>query len=167
MPITYVQGDATRPQGSGQKIIAHVCNNVGGWGAGFVLAVSKRWSEPEAQYRDWHRRKDGFELGAVLYVKVEPDLWVANMLAQVGYGPRGTAQHRTSEPSIPLRYEALETCLSDLRKAAEDHNASVHMPRIGCGLAGGTWDRVEPIIAKTLGEVPVTVYDLTWYQAGR
>jgi len=40
-------------------------------------------------------------------------------------------------------------------------DAFVHMPRIGCGLAGGTWDRIEPIIVRALCEhdVAVTVYD--------
>jgi O-acetyl-ADP-ribose deacetylase (regulator of RNase III) len=45
-------------------------------------------------------------------------------------------------------------------KAAE-LDASVHMPRIGCGLAGGDWSRVEPLILRRLVErgVAVTVYD--------
>ena len=30
--ITYITGDATRPQEVGPKIIAHICNNLGGWG---------------------------------------------------------------------------------------------------------------------------------------
>jgi hypothetical protein len=36
------------------------------------------------------------------------------------------------------------------------------MPRIGCGLAGGTGDMVEPIIIHSLCKknVPVFVYDL-------
>ncbi|MFJ9407826.1 hypothetical protein [Streptomyces sp. NPDC101393] len=38
--ITYVQGDATAPQGKGVKVIAHVRNDLGGWGKGFVLALS-------------------------------------------------------------------------------------------------------------------------------
>lgn len=35
------------------------------------------------------------------------------------------------------------------------------MPRIGCGLAGGKWSRIEPLIANTLcaRDVEVTVYD--------
>lgn len=35
------------------------------------------------------------------------------------------------------------------------------MPRIGCGLAGGTWDKIEPLIkdAITSIEIPVIVYD--------
>jgi len=40
-------------------------------------------------------------------------------------------------------------------------SASVHMPRIGCGLAGGRWDRIEPLIVATLctRDVDTTVYD--------
>ena len=34
-------------------IIAHVCNDVGGWGSGFVVARSAKWSKPEAAYRRW------------------------------------------------------------------------------------------------------------------
>lgn len=39
---TYLKGDATCPQAKGVKIICHVCNDIGGWGKGFVLALSKR-----------------------------------------------------------------------------------------------------------------------------
>ncbi len=39
--------------------------------------------------------------------------------------------------------------------------ASVHMPRIGCGLAGGKWSRVEPLVTERLAkrDIAVTVYD--------
>ncbi|WP_306766628.1 hypothetical protein [Tenacibaculum sp. M341] len=62
--IKYIKGDATSPQAKGVKIIAHICNDLGGWGKGFVLAVSKRWKEPEISYRKWHRErsKNDFEL---------------------------------------------------------------------------------------------------------
>ncbi|EPJ40147.1 hypothetical protein STAFG_2811 [Streptomyces afghaniensis 772] len=35
------------------------------------------------------------------------------------------------------------------------------MPRIGCGLAGGKWSRVEPLIEERLIRrgISVTVYD--------
>jgi hypothetical protein len=35
------------------------------------------------------------------------------------------------------------------------------MPRIGCGLAGGKWEQIEPIIERTLlnKNVEVYVYD--------
>ena len=53
LDLQIVQGDATSPPGEGVKIIAHVCNDVGGWGKGFVVAVSKRWPDPEREYRSW------------------------------------------------------------------------------------------------------------------
>jgi hypothetical protein len=45
---------------------------------------------------------------------------------------------------------------------AHERAASVHMPRIGCGLAGGEWGRVESIVRDTLCAegIEVTVYDL-------
>jgi hypothetical protein len=39
-PIEYRTGNAAAPQAAGPKIVAHVCNDQGQWGKGFVLAVS-------------------------------------------------------------------------------------------------------------------------------
>ncbi|WP_304455092.1 hypothetical protein [Nocardiopsis sp. YSL2] len=74
--LRFVRGDATSPQAAGPKVIAHVCNNRGGWGKGFVLAPSRRWPEPERDYRAWHRRRaaNDFGLGAVRLVQVGPDV---------------------------------------------------------------------------------------------
>jgi hypothetical protein len=38
-----------------------------------VLALSKRWKQPEQAYRDWHASGEGFHLGAVQFVR-EKDL---------------------------------------------------------------------------------------------
>jgi O-acetyl-ADP-ribose deacetylase (regulator of RNase III) len=61
----------------------------------------------------------------------------------------------------PIRYAALEQCLRKLADQALALKASAHMPRIGCGLAGGKWEEIEPLLVKTLGEsgIPVIVYD--------
>lgn len=155
--ITYVRGDATTPQGKGVKVIAHVCNDLGGWGKGFVLALSRRWPEPETAYRRWHREraKNDFGLGAVQLVPVDPHLWVANLVGQ-----RGIRTGRST--GVPVRYEAIDTGLAALGEHALRLGASVHMPRIGCGLAGGRWERVEPLVTARLTArgVPVTVYDV-------
>lgn len=154
--ITYVRGDATAPQAKGVKVIAHVCNDLGGWGKGFVVALSKRWREPEEEFRRWHREraKNDFGLGALQLVRVEPYVWVANMVGQ-----RGIRTGRST--GVPVRYEAIDTALAALGGRAAELGASVHMPRIGCGLAGGRWERVEPLVRARLVErgVPVTVYD--------
>lgn len=155
--IRSIRGDATQPQARGNKIIAHICNDLGGWGKGFVLAVSKRWPGPEEVYRAWHRQrsKNDFGLGAIQVVQVEPYVWVANMVAQRGM--------KTGSKGPPIRYDALRACLKKLAVEAEELGASVHMPRIGCGLAGGRWEQVEPIILDELTSqgVGVTVYDFT------
>ena len=155
--INYVIGDATQPQGEGHKIIAHIVNSYGGWGAGFVLAISKRWLSPELNYRSWYAGKQPtilqpFQLGQVQMIPVERDITVANMVAQHGYSS-------TNGPAI--RYDALEQCLTRVAAMAA-YNFSVHMPRIGCGLSGGKWEEVEPIIQRTLvaAGISVTVYDL-------
>ena len=153
MAIHYLKGDATSPIGEGNKAIIHVCNDIGAWGAGFVLALSKKWSQPEAQYRAWAKSKVNFQLGFVQPVKVAKDTVVINMIGQKGIRSVGNV--------IPLRYDALTTCLSKVAKYCDANNMSVHMPRIGCGLAGGSWEKVEEIINDTLlaEELEVYVYD--------
>lgn len=105
MAITYIKGDATHPVGDGNKIIVHICNDVGAWGAGFVVALSARWDAPEIQYRDWHHGipSQPFELGQVQLVRTEADVWVANCLAQHELGARCGVP--------PIRYDALKDCL--------------------------------------------------------
>ncbi|MDG4819919.1 macro domain-containing protein [Micromonospora sp. WMMD956] len=154
-PLQIIRGDATSPQAGGPKIIAHVCNDIGGWGKGFVLAVSRRWPEPERAYRQWHRERSGndFGLGATQLVRVRADTWVANMVAQRGI--------RTGSNGPPIRYDAVERCLDAVAAHATRLSASVHLPRIGCGLAGGRWERIEPLVVAALcdRDIATTVYD--------
>lgn len=156
LEIEYVVGDATAPKGAGPKIIAHVCNDAGGWGKGFVVAISRRWPGPEAAFRSWYRERatNDFALGAVQLVPVAGDLNVANMIGQRGFRP--------SPDDPPIRYQAIETALDTLGGKALGLGATVHMPRIGCGLAGGRWELIEPLVNKSLIRhgVAVTVYDL-------
>ena len=173
--ITYINGDATDPQVEGSKVIAHICNDIGAWGRGFVLSLSRKWPEAERGYRRWYQEQENTlanpelsdtitigvrqELGQVQYVRVDRHdngdyfdfTYVANMVAQHGI--------MTKDGGTPIRYEALERCLIDLAGFARDLDASIHMPRIGCGLAGGNWSEVEKIIERILGEFHVYVYD--------
>jgi len=145
--ITYVIGDATNPQGEGMKIIPHVCNDIRAWGAGFVMALSKKWGYPEWVYRN----KTEMVLGNVTIVSVEDSILVANMIGQHGIYIKNNI--------IPLRYDVLKDCLIELNDVATNLKASIHMPRIGSGLAGGEWRIIEDLIEENV-HVPVTVYDL-------
>jgi O-acetyl-ADP-ribose deacetylase (regulator of RNase III) len=158
--VTYVKGDATKPIGGGKKIIAHITNDDGGWGAGFTGALDKLSPEPQKIYRQWYNywtKKFQFHifmpLGSVNYAKVNGDIYVANM----------TAQHRTIKTiEKPICYKSLEHALGMVAEFAIKQDATIHMPRIGCGLAGGDWNVVESIINRTLTlrDVEVIVYDL-------
>ena len=109
---------------------------------------TERWLEPKIAYRNLKFRK----LGSVEFVKVENDITVANVIGQVF--------HHNNGP--PVRYHAISKALHIVAKISKRDNATVHMPRIGCGLGGGQWIEIEPILKHTLvnSGVHVNVYDL-------
>ena len=154
--ITYLNGDATDPQVEGHKIIAHICNDIGGWGRGFVLSLTQRYPAAEKAYRNWNVEGEmgpddkPFRLGEVQLIRVGDDVQVVNMIAQHGIMPKNEMP--------PIRYEALERCLVSLEAYAKFYDASIHMPRIGCGLAGGKWQYIEPLIEARLASKGVQVY---------
>ena len=154
MTIEYVEGDATSPSAPGPKIIVHVCNDIGKWGKGFVLAISKRWKAPEQAYKAAFASNPGLALGDVQFIPVSDAIVVANLVGQHGVATRASK-------TPPVRYEAIENGLRKVRERARADGASVHMPRIGCGLAGGDWSKVESIVKATLVDagIVVTVYD--------
>ena len=154
LKIKYINGDATEPVGEGNIIIVHICNDIGRWGRGFVMAISNKWSEPKEEYRKWFKSKNEFELGKVQFVQVEDNIWITNLIGQ----------HKLKEDDFgkpPIRYEAIKEGLNEVLLKAKELNASVHMPRIGFGLAGGKWSIVRDLILKSLvyNEVSTTVYD--------
>lgn len=157
--IRYVTGDATLPQGEGKKIILHICNDIGKWGKGFVMALSRRYPQPEERYRWWHANREALpmDLGKVQFVPVNEHLKVVNMVAQEGIYPKSGTP--------PIRYQALSRCLGKVAqhiRVGLEGNWSIHMPRIGAGLAGGDWAIIEDLIKDRLTSqgFAVTVYDL-------
>jgi O-acetyl-ADP-ribose deacetylase (regulator of RNase III) len=143
--ITYLTGDATYPQTEGNKIIAHVCNDMGRWGSGFVTSISRRWPQVGLDFNI-------LPLGRVEIVQVENDIWIASMIARQGV-------RRTENPQT-LKLDALKKCLDGVWMESAKKNASIHMPRIGCGRAGGNWQEIFPIIERTLEGREVFVYAL-------
>jgi len=153
IPIQYVVGDATNPQGKGHKVIVHCCNDIGGWGAGFVLALSAKWPQPEEMYHKWFEQSEP-QLGDIQVIKVENDISVCNMIGQ----------HLVASMSKtpPIRYEAIKKGLSTLRDYIQHKPSTIHAPRFGTGLAKGRWDKIEMIIKNELSQydISVTIYDL-------
>lgn len=147
--ITYLTGDATTPIGEGMKIIAHIVNTDGAFGAGFVLAIDKKWPNVKKEY--WKAIRDcKFKLGLTQFIDVEPNIIVANMCAQYLVVPKG---------QIPLQYDKLKQCLKTVNRICKQKNATLHGPRFGAGLAGGEWSKIEAMIKKYI-DVETFIYDL-------
>lgn len=141
MKLIHRLGSALEPAGTDDFVIAHIVNDRGAWGAGFVIPLGQKF--PLA--KEWYL-KGGLKLGEVQFVPVTlagRAGWIANMCAQ------------TLGSDRPLYYHKLIDCLEHLQNHSHDVNARIHMPRIGCGLAGGRWQ----IIANLL-PAGTTVYTL-------
>lgn len=165
--ITYVVGDVTRPFGhfinvsgpwdgpTAPVVVAHACNNGGGWGAGVSGAIGRRWPHAERAYREaWHRGE--LRPGQSQLVEITQWTYVANLVA-CHVVRRGPSAWKTRVDLDWLRY-ALAQLTGQMRDDVLGHEASVHMPRIGCGLAGGRWSDVEPHVRATLCDAGVRVY---------
>jgi O-acetyl-ADP-ribose deacetylase (regulator of RNase III) len=153
--LKFVKGDATNPLGSSNRYILQIVNDEGKYGAGFSGALSRRWPKVETEYRKWWRERFGkLLLGDIQVIQILSDLVVINMVAQKGIVGKDNPK--------PIDYKALQTCLSKAGDEISQYRASVHMPRIGAGLAQGDWNEIEKLIDQELLKrgINVTVYDL-------
>jgi O-acetyl-ADP-ribose deacetylase (regulator of RNase III) len=148
--LTFVVGDATQPL-QRPALIIHACNDRGVWGhshkAGFVGALSRRWSGPEAAYQ-----ASGKVLGTCSAAKVEEGLFVVNMVCQAGVD-----EDRCISPL------ALENCLdvvSEMLDKWPGEKPTVHLPRIGAGLGRTPWHGIETALRYGLPGAKLFVYDL-------
>lgn len=188
--ITKVQGDLFQgilefPE---HVVIPHVCNNIGAFGAGFVVPLGRNF--PEA--RDAYLRMPQRILGEVEFVTIGK-VTVAHMIGQDGVGPKKVEGILVP----PLRYDALDSCMrkvykrvramemvgpnqpilqenSDKQPAVmvDPNQPSTHYskvvestepvriaaPMFGAGLAGGEWEFIEKMIEDIWGSLNVTIY---------
>ncbi len=167
--IKYIDGgNAVNPQGEGLKYIIHCCNDIGAWGAGFVLAIDKISPYPKINYKIWSNDQwcpDDkclpFKLGQIQEVKIEDDISVINMIGQRGIGMDMIKIGNKVLTVKPIRYEAIEECLQRVASLAKEHGASVHCPKFGSGLSGGNWEHIEELIKDNVScyDISVTVYN--------
>lgn len=153
--IIYLSGDALAPRGSDHRIITHIVNDkTPNWGAGFGRAVKTEFPSAQNSFRQWvERDRDNLKLGMVYRSTIDDNMSIVQMVAQHGYGP-------SKKPRI--RYAALQECLDKLAIIALQHKASVHMPKIGTGYAGGNWYMIAQLIDEAIVRkgTKVTVYEL-------
>lgn len=171
--INYIDGNVLDHKRNKKTILIHVNNDCGGWGSGFVVPLGKKYPLAEDSYRKWY--EDGFTkplsglgqipftLGRIQLVKVEPDLYIGNMIAQ---SQPGGCSIKVDDDEVyvrPIRLECLEECLYRVAAAAKKLDAEVIGPAFASGLAGANFkSEVEPLINKCLTRfgIQTTIYIL-------
>lgn len=162
MTINYVKGDATLPKiiEGKRSIIVHCVNTLGAWGAGFVVPLGKRYPQTKEYYHSFLNSYKGnrFELlGTInLVADVAEDTDVVNLFGQERIYPI----MKDGKKIIPLNYDALRKGFSEIVSLYKtlDYSFTIHMPKIGCGLAGGDWNIVEQIIKDEFINKGIEVY---------
>jgi O-acetyl-ADP-ribose deacetylase (regulator of RNase III) len=154
-PIKYRHGSILDISYPGRRIVCQLVNDKAiRWGGGIARRMAERYPEAEEHYASKMMIiPQSARLGSVIYSPLERDLTLASVVGQAGFGP-------SLFPRV--RYEALERGLRDVSEFAIANAASVHLPKLGTGAAGGDWGIVEEIIDNELVRkgLDVVVYDL-------
>lgn len=151
-PFRSLRGNALEPFGAEPKLLLQVVNDKASvWGGGFAKQAGRKWPQAHRRFREWVLEARQLRLGNIHPVSVRDDLTLVSLVAQHGFKPSAGPR---------LRYGALLSALEKVASLAVERGATVHMPRIGAGEAGGNWKIIEGIVQETLTArgISVTVY---------
>lgn len=128
-------------------VIAHGCNCMVTMGSGIAKSIKQHF--PQAFQADIRTRKgDKKKLGTCTYATIVPmNLIVVNAYTQYDYRGKG----------VKVDYDAVRKCM----KWIVEHfpRARIGLPKIGAGLAGGDWNKIQHIIEEEMSDVDVTVVE--------
>lgn len=148
--MIFRTGDITLPalQPNTQNIVAHICNDQGGWGAGVSGAIGRTWPEAEAVYRRTWREHP---LGTCMVLEKD-DLHIVNLMAQRGY--------RSYSNPTPCDLDALTASLKTAQEKIQGPR-TWHLPKIGAGLGGRSWTKeIQPLLQEVLKDDLIVIYSL-------
>lgn len=143
--IRYSQTDITAAL---RGIIAHGCNTSGGFGSGVAGAIRAKWPHVYQAFMKnvIHKDHRHEQLGLVQYVVIDDNLMVANCYTQLNFGNDG--QKYASPDAI---YKSLRRCIEFIGES----DMPLHIPKIGSGLGGLSWETdVLPLIEQLNDEYP-------------
>lgn len=124
-------------------ILVQQVNCRGAMGRGLALAIRRKWPLVYSEYRRAFARGD-LILGTIQLVKVGDELYVCNLAGQDKWG--------TDSPKTDLN--AYKLAWPMVRDEASRLGLPVYAPwMFGCGLAGGTWSVVQPLVEQLCPEV--------------
>lgn len=155
MIVSEKVGDVTLPTAG---VIAHGVNCQGVMASGVAAVIRKKFPAAYEHYLELASRTEPKELlGHCQLIKVAPGLYVANLFTQLNYGRTG--EQFVSYPALRLAFTKLHLRLTEIEQEREHLGVhTIHSPLIGCGLGGGKWELVRPIIDDTTEQRPVIIY---------
>lgn len=153
MKFKEIEGNIIELAKSGNyDAIVHGCNCFNTQKAGLALQMDKEFETSEASLEYYTEHYGDIDkLGRIQVsthiVENNTVLNIINAYTQYYYGFRNG--------KAPVDYEAITLCMRKI-----NHNfkgKSILVPLIGCGLAGGDWNIVKPIIQRELVDMDVTI----------
>jgi O-acetyl-ADP-ribose deacetylase (regulator of RNase III) len=166
--INYVDGDLIKLAKVGKfDVIVHGCNCLSTMGAGIAPQMAAAFGCDKFEMEMWGPSID--KLGNIDYKTFlleknntftidlgegNPDkgteLVVVNAYTQYSYG-----RNHSDGVAQPFDYEAFTICMRKLNRVFRGNH--IGMGKIGSGLAGGDWNRIENIISTELIDCEVTI----------
>lgn len=147
MPVIEFKGDLLE---SDCDVIIHCCNCFNRMGSGIAKALADKY--PGIREADnMTKAGDKKKLGSFSFYS-EGDVHIFNLYGQYRYGTE----------KRQVNYEALIKGLYSIKKFIEESEIDVRKIgtyQLGCGLAGGNWEIVKPIIEEVF-PIEILVYIL-------
>lgn len=145
--IKIVDGDILNAT---ENIICHQVNCMGVMGGGVALQLAKAYPEMYRGYKEDCGLQGGRLLGQVTLYRLAQFRYIANLFGQYSLGS-----------GVQTNYGALGNAMLIVKNFSKKAEYSVTAPYlIGCGLAGGDWNLVYPMLEKIFDDYELTLYKL-------
>jgi O-acetyl-ADP-ribose deacetylase (regulator of RNase III) len=150
-------------------VIVHSVNCIGAVG-GLAGAIARKWPENAKKYREYveHRKSSIMLLGSVFEVNVAHNLFVANLFGQYNIG---TSKQQTEYAALIAGFKKIADTFfygddtEDMYFGALGFESvsivltDIYVPyRIGCGLGGADWEKVQDILHQIFENSHKNVY---------
>lgn len=148
--LKYIKGDLIELAKQGKfDVIAHGCNCFCLMGNGIAKQIKQNF--PNAYKIDLNTVKgDNLKLGRIDYTyDYDSRTWIVNAYTQYNIANKNNR--------VAVDYDAVRSCMKEIKKEFEGENRKFGFPMIGAGLAGGDWKIIEKIINEELYDEDVTI----------
>lgn len=127
-----------------ESVIAHGCNLKGKMGAGVAKSLADKWPKVYQSYQ-FACASGALHLGAVNWVQVGEERYVANVMTQAAYG-RDPKIRYTSYDAVDRGLRLV--CEEALQRGYVERGDSIAISKIGANLGNANWSITEAIIEQ-------------------